>query len=49
MPNVAASPQKPARYLSARKKRGCVKGRGKLPYTTGCSAIPQNDGKPLSF
>jgi hypothetical protein len=49
MPNVAASPQKPARYLSAREKRGYVKVRGKLPYTTGCNAIPQNDGKPLSF
>ena len=49
MPNVAASPQKPAMYLSAREKRGYVKVRGKLQYTTGCNAIPQNDGTPLSF
>jgi hypothetical protein len=49
MPNVAASPQKPVMYLSAREKRGYVKGRGKLPDATGCHAIPQNDGTPLSF
>jgi hypothetical protein len=49
MPTLAASSQKTARYLSAREKRRGVKGRGKLPYTTGGNAIPQNDGKPLSF
>jgi hypothetical protein len=49
MPNVAASPQKTARYLYAREKRRGVKVRGKLRDTTGSNAIPQNDGKPLSF
>ena len=32
--------------LSARAKRGCVKGV-EAPHTTGCNAIPQNDGKQL--
>jgi hypothetical protein len=49
MPNIAASPQKPARNLSAREKREWVKVRGKLPDMTGGNAIPQNDGMPLSF
>ena len=49
MPTLAASSQKTARYLSAREKRRCVKGRGKLRDTTGGNAIPQNDGTQLSF
>ena len=38
------------RQVSVREEEaGCGKVRGKLPYTTGCSSIPQNDVKPLSF
>jgi hypothetical protein len=36
-------------YLPAREERREGKVPGKLPCTTGCDAIFQNEGKPLSF